>query len=133
ELPLLTLASTPTGEEAPAVAVASRGRGSFLDRLVLAEQRVAAEQAQAVVRQCEALRALLGEQIERLGLVEAYRTVAEILRLRPDDEEVLAVRAYLDEKCVPSPGRVAEEELLPMLRGFLPQRDLHVLPDIPAK
>src|SRR5439155_22374940 len=117
----------------PAVAVAPRGRGSFLDRLVQAEQRVAAEQAKACVRQYEALRALLGEQIERLELVEAYRTVAEILRLRPDDGEVLAVRAHLDEKRVPSPGQAAEGVLLPLLRGFLPQRDLHVAPDIPAK
>src|SRR5207249_11069344 len=42
ELPLLTLASTQDGE-APAIAVPSGGRGSFLDRLVQAEQRLAAE------------------------------------------------------------------------------------------
>jgi hypothetical protein len=100
---------------------------------VQAEQRIAVERAEALVRQYEALRARLGEQIERLELVEAYRTVAEILRLRPDDAEVLAVRARLDEKRVPSPGQLAEEVLLPLLRGCLPQRDLHVAPDIPDK
>src|SRR5262249_54535210 len=99
DLPLLTLASAPTGKLGTAVGTASR-RGSFLDQLVEAEQRVAVEQAEARRRQCQALRARLGEQIERLELVEAYRTVAEILRLSPDDEEVLAVRAYLDEKRV---------------------------------
>jgi len=121
---------------APAVAVvepSGSGRSSFLDRLVQAEQRIATEKAEAMVRHYEALRARLGEQIERLELIEAYRTVAEILRLRPDDEEVLAVRAHLDEKRVPSPGQLAEEVLLPLLRGCLPQRDLHVAPDIPDK
>jgi serine/threonine protein kinase len=131
DLPLLTLASSSNGRPAAAVGTPN-GRGSFLDRLKQAEQRVAAEKEETLARQCEALRVRLGEQIERLELVEAYRTVAELLRLSPDDTEVLAVRLYLDEKRVPSPAQVAEEVLLPLLRGFLPQRDLHVLPDIPS-
>ena len=56
-------------------------------------------------RQYADLRRRLGQLLERLELTDAYRTVADILRLRPDDAEVLAVRAYLDEKKVPSPAQ----------------------------
>ena len=112
---------------------APKPAGSFLDRLLQAEQRAAADKVGTLARQYDELRRRLGELLERLELVDAYRAVSEILRLRPDDAEVLAVRAYLDEKKVPSPAQSTEERLLPVLRGFLPQDDLHVGGEIPEK
>jgi serine/threonine protein kinase len=107
--------------------------GSFLDLIFQAEQRLAADKVESATRQYDELRRELAGALAQLDLVEAYRVVSEVLRLKPDDADVLAVRAYLDERKVPSPAQSTEQLLLPVLRGFLPQDDLHVAPDIPEK
>jgi serine/threonine protein kinase len=52
------------------------------------------------------LKALLAEQIDRDALAKARDTAAAMLRLRPEDPEVLEARAFIDGRLGAAPGEI---------------------------